>query len=152
MELFRTDGHLTDEGLSALIDGTLDEMQRLEAAEHLSFCDDCLLRYTQRMESAALAQPAQPLREGVLARIRRRAAAIFFNRYAAAGAAACLALTLWGTGVFGAIQPQRAPRTVQPPATTMTVTARMGTFLENSADAVQQAVEQWFARAGGAHS
>ena len=152
MELFRTDGHLTDEGLRALIDGTLDEMQRLEAAEHLSFCGDCLLRYTQRMDGAALAQPPQPLRESVLARIRRRAVAIFFNRYAAAGAAACLALALWGTGVFSALQPQRAPRTAQPPATTLTVTARVGTFLESSADAVQQAIEQWIARAGGAHS
>ena len=45
-ELFLQTGHLSDEGLQALIDGTLDEMQRLEAAEHLSFCDECLTRYT----------------------------------------------------------------------------------------------------------
>ena len=39
MELFNKEGHLTDEGLRAVVDGTLDEMGRLEASEHLSFCD-----------------------------------------------------------------------------------------------------------------
>ena len=37
MELFYENGHLTPEGLNALVDGQLDEMARLEAAEHLSF-------------------------------------------------------------------------------------------------------------------
>ena len=47
MELFNKEGHLTDEGLRAVVDGTLDEMGRLEASEHLSFCDSCLVRYTE---------------------------------------------------------------------------------------------------------
>ena len=37
LELFREDGCLTDEGLQALRDGQLDELGRLEAAEHLSY-------------------------------------------------------------------------------------------------------------------
>ena len=45
MELFREDGCLTDEGLDALIHIQLDELGRLEAAEHLSYCDRCLDRY-----------------------------------------------------------------------------------------------------------
>ena len=45
-KLFDAEGHLTDEGLYALKDGTLDDLGALEAAEHLSFCDYCLLRYT----------------------------------------------------------------------------------------------------------
>ena len=45
--LFDAEGHLTDEGLYALRDGTLDELGSLEAAEHLTFCDYCLLRYTK---------------------------------------------------------------------------------------------------------
>ena len=40
MNLFLESGHLSGEGLDALIAGTLDELQSLEAAEHLSFCDD----------------------------------------------------------------------------------------------------------------
>ena len=38
-KLFDAEGHLTDEGLYALKDGTLDDLGALEAAEHLSFCD-----------------------------------------------------------------------------------------------------------------
>ena len=44
-KLFDAEGHLTDEGLYALKDGTLDDLGALEAAEHLTFCDYCLLRY-----------------------------------------------------------------------------------------------------------
>ena len=36
MEWFRDDGCLTDEGLHALTAGQLDELGRLETAEHLS--------------------------------------------------------------------------------------------------------------------
>ena len=40
MDAFRSDGHLTDEILTALAGGEeLEELTRLEAAEHLSFCD-----------------------------------------------------------------------------------------------------------------
>ena len=37
MELFDQNGCLTEEGLHAVIGGQLDELGRLEAAEHLSF-------------------------------------------------------------------------------------------------------------------
>ena len=58
MELFNKEGHLTDEGLRAVVDGTLDEMGRLEASEHLSFCDSCLVRYTELLaDDTLLVQP-----------------------------------------------------------------------------------------------
>ena len=46
MELFREDGCMTDAGFRAMMDGQLDELGRLEAAEHLSYCDQCMDRYT----------------------------------------------------------------------------------------------------------
>ena len=48
MELFREDGCMTDAGFRAMMDGQLDELGRLEAAEHLSYCDQCMdcLLYT----------------------------------------------------------------------------------------------------------
>lgn len=46
MELFDKNGCLTDEGLQALQAGGLDELGRLETAEHLSYCDKCMDRYT----------------------------------------------------------------------------------------------------------
>ena len=46
MELFDKNGCLTDEGLQALQAGGLDELGRLETAEHLAYCDKCMDRYT----------------------------------------------------------------------------------------------------------
>ena len=79
MELFNKEGHLTDEGLRAVVDGTLDEMGRLEASEHLSFCDSCLVRYTELLADDTLLVPEMPLTPTVLARVRRRAVRVFFG-------------------------------------------------------------------------
>ena len=61
--LFDAEGHLTDGGLRALQDDRLDDLGRLEAAEHLTFCDYCLARYTALIEAApqALRQPMRDL-------------------------------------------------------------------------------------------
>ena len=76
-KLFDAEGHLTDEGLYALKDGTLDDLGALEAAEHLTFCDYCLLRYTKMIDNApeCLQQPMRDLIPQVqsLMRLRRRA-------------------------------------------------------------------------------
>ena len=88
MELFNKEGHLTDEGLRAVVDGTLDEMGRLEASEHLSFCDSCLVRYTELLADDTLLVPEMPLTPTVLARVRRRAVRVFFNRYTRVAAVA----------------------------------------------------------------
>ena len=62
-KLFDAEGHLTDEGLYAVKDGTLDDLGALEAAEHLSFCDYCLLRYTAMIDAApdCMKQPMRDL-------------------------------------------------------------------------------------------
>ena len=47
MEQFDCGGHLTDEVLLCLIQETpMDELERLEIAEHLAYCNLCLQRYT----------------------------------------------------------------------------------------------------------
>lgn len=99
-ELFREDGHLTDEGLRALVDGGLDELGRLEAAEHLSFCDACLVRYTALLEEGALQTPATDQTLPVMRRLRRRALQALASRYTAAAAAVLITGALWYTGVF----------------------------------------------------
>lgn len=53
MELFDKNGCLTDEGLQALQAGGLDELGRLETAEHLSYCDKCMDRYTALLTADA---------------------------------------------------------------------------------------------------
>ena len=88
MEPFRTDGHLTDETLAALARGReLDELTRLEAAEHLAFCDACLQRYTDLLATAPLLVPAHSCRESLWVRVRRRTLRLVTSRYATAAAA-----------------------------------------------------------------
>ena len=109
MDLFRHDGHLTDEALAALVTGMpLDETARLETAEHLAYCDLCLQRYTDALAGTPLLTPERSCQENLWRPIRARAARLFLNRYAAAAAAVALALTmLWGSA--GVTLPERPP-------------------------------------------
>ena len=104
MNLFDNEtGHFTEEGLDSLIAGNLDELQSLEAAEHLSFCDSCCGRYAALLTDDVLLQPEHPVTEPVMQRIQKRRNTIFFNRGLQVGLVACLALGLWLTGVFSAV-------------------------------------------------
>ena len=91
-KLFDAEGHLTDDGLYALKDGTLDDLGALEAAEHLSFCDYCLLRYTAMIEAApeCMKQPMRDLIPQVQALMRLRSFRIMTHRYVSAAAAVVL--------------------------------------------------------------
>ena len=103
MEVFDPAGHLSDSALLALVrnEDALDALARLEMAEHLSYCDRCLQRYTQLLAQDALLTPGHSCRESLWRRIRARTMGILTSRYATAAAAVALALTvLWGsTGV-----------------------------------------------------
>lgn len=100
MERFRADGHLTDEALTALVlDEEIDPLGRLEMAEHLSFCDLCLQRYTDRLAGVELLAPPQSCERSLWNRIRVRMLCLVTSRYATAAAAVALALTvLWSSG------------------------------------------------------
>lgn len=115
--LFDAEGHLTQEGLYALKDGTLDDLGALEAAEHLSFCDYCLLRYTELIDAApaCLQEPMRDLIPQVQNLMRLRRFRIMTNRYVSAAAAVVLAFMLWGFASLGTNQ-RMAARTVQPQA------------------------------------
>ena len=104
MELFREDGHLTDQALEALVSGReLNELDRLEMSEHLAFCDLCLSRYTQQLVDEGLMTPAHSCRDTIWWRIRQRAARLLASRWATAAAAIVLVVSLWNFGVFGGI-------------------------------------------------
>ena len=99
MELFDPAGHLTDGALLALAHEEVpDELARLEMAEHLAYCDQCLQRYTALLAEAPLLTPAHSCRESLWRRVRARTLRILTSRYATAAAAVALALTvLWGS-------------------------------------------------------
>lgn len=97
--VFREDGHLSGEALEALAknEDRFSELERLEIAEHLAFCDDCLQRYTLALEDGALLVPERSCQKALRTQIRSRALRLAAGRYATAAAAVALALTvLWG--------------------------------------------------------
>ena len=100
MELFDPAGHLTDGALLALAHEEVpDELARLEMAEHLAYCDQCLQRYTDLLTKTPLLTPAHSCRESLWRRIRVRTLRLLTSRYATAAAAVALALTVvWGSG------------------------------------------------------
>lgn len=111
--LFDEQGCLTGPGLDALQNGTLDELGRLDAAEHLTFCDICLLRYTELTERLRLSAPMRDLVPQVQGLMRLRSFRIMTNRYVNVAAAVVLAFALWQ---FGAFRVPAAPQQRQEPA------------------------------------
>ena len=112
MELFDPAGHLTDGALLALAHEEVpDELARLEMAEHLAYCDQCLQRYTDLLTKTPLLTPAHSCRESLWRRVRARTLRLLTSRYATAAAAVALALTvLWGSA---AVSLPEAPRHFQ---------------------------------------
>lgn len=98
MELFDQNGCLTEEGLHAVIGGQLDELGRLEAAEHLSYCDKCMDRYTALLTADVLEEPPRSARGAVMGTIWVRLMQNTWGRAAVAAVAAVLAMTLWRSG------------------------------------------------------
>ena len=94
MELFREDGCMTDAGFRAMMDGQLDELGRLEAAEHLAYCDRCMDRYTALLTDDVLEQPPRSARGAVMGTIWIRLMQNTWGCAAVATVAAVLALTL----------------------------------------------------------
>lgn len=101
MELFDAKGCLSEEGLQALVGGQLDETQRLEAAEHLAYCDRCMDRYTALLTDDVLEQPPRSARGAVMGTIWIRLMQNTWGRAAVATVAAVLALTLWARRYAG---------------------------------------------------
>ena len=89
-------GCLTDGALAGLMEGSLDELQRLEVSEHLSYCDACVERYTALLADGVLLEAPELMKQSVLAALRRKAAKVFVNRYFHMAVAASLTLVLWG--------------------------------------------------------
>ena len=103
MEWFRDDGCMTEAGLRALLDGQLDELGRLEAAEHLSYCDHCMDRYTALLTADALETAPRGMHSAVMGGVWARLMQNTYGRAAVAGVAAVLALTMWRSGALGQI-------------------------------------------------
>lgn len=101
MNLFDEKGCLTDEALQGTItQETLNELQRLEISEHLSFCDSCLERYSLLLTEDVLLIPQNPVKEKVMKRMHKKVERFLFHRVTAGALAACLALAFLFGGAF----------------------------------------------------
>ena len=142
MEWFWDDGCMTEAGLRALLDGQLDEMGRLEAAEHLSYCDHCMDRYTTLLTADALESAPRGMHSAVMGGVWARLMQNTYGRAAVAGVAAVLALTMWRSGALGQItqfgsQLQTLYPTVQSQQETSTENALPFQPVENTRPAQQ---------------
>ena len=126
MESFRKDGCLSDEGLHALIAGQLDELGRLEAAEHLAYCDNCTDRYTALLTADALSDPPRSVRRTVMGTIWVRLMQSTCGRAAVAGVAAVLALTIWRTGALTFVTDHSRDLQALLPAVQVTLPEKLG--------------------------
>lgn len=106
-DLFDEDGHLTDRTILAFIHAddeecavTFDELQRLEIAEHLSFCDACLLRYTEYLSDACLLSPSELTAPAVMRELEKETRQSYFSKWVSMVMAAGFAIFFWIAGVF----------------------------------------------------
>lgn len=124
----RRTGHLTDPALLWLLaaeqpEGSAQDpeqlLTRLEAAEHLAYCDHCLERYTALLEDAPLLEAPELLAPGVLRAFDKKQWKSTGERAFKVGLSACIALVLWVSGVFSvpsAYSWQNRPNTPPPAA------------------------------------
>ena len=128
MELFDEKGCLTPQALAALNEGRLDELGRLEAAEHLAYCDRCMDRYTLLLAEQHLETPERPLGRAVRQSLWVRAMQTRLGRVTVACAAAVLALGLWSVSRELPLTP---PAALPPERPVLTAPASYG-FLEDA--------------------
>lgn len=140
-ELFLNDGHLTDDALAALIDGGLDELQRLEVGEHLSFCDRCLDRYSELLTIDTMEVPEQDQTSVVMQRIRRKKWRSSVRRYTAAVAAVAIGSSLWYSGLLNAMGDTMLQPSI-PEQASSTISAQQDEA-SRIGNTIQTAVEQW---------
>ncbi|MCI8335830.1 MAG: hypothetical protein HFI72_01480 [Peptococcaceae bacterium] len=106
-DLFDEEGHLTDQALSAFIQSTdanhpieFDELQRLEIAEHLAFCDTCVLRYTELLSDADMLPPSDLTTAAVMRDLEKKQRQGYAGKWLSMAVAASLAIFFWVAGVF----------------------------------------------------
>lgn len=99
-ELFDKEGHLTDNAFAMLADNKLDELQRLEIAEHNSLCDKCLDRYITYVEKSEVITPSEIMKKRILNKISFDTKKFYLNQYISVTISACFAMLFWITGAF----------------------------------------------------
>lgn len=99
-DIFNDDGHISDFGFYRLQKNELNEIQSLEIAEHLSFCDKCIEKYTSILSDSNLLEPPETFTISTLKKIKKKITQFICNKYFSVAIAAGFAIFLWISGVF----------------------------------------------------
>ena len=103
-EIFDEEGHLTASALQTFFQPWQEEefsqLQRLEIAEHLSFCDHCVLCCTEILTDDRLLTPSDVVVSTVMTELSKRERKRNLHKYASVVIAAGFALLFWVAGVF----------------------------------------------------
>ena len=99
-DLFDKDGHLTDYALNKLISEDLNEVERLEVSEHLSFCDKCVDRYCSLLTDENELSITEDRTDMIMTEIRRKKLRDSIRRYATAAAAVIIGCIFWYSGAI----------------------------------------------------
>lgn len=140
-DLFDKNGCLTDEALRLLVEEALPEENRLEAAEHLSFCDSCLERYTKMMCGVPLLQPPEPVYPAVCRKIKDHTRVVFLRKFTSVAVAASMAMVFWIGGVF---TPQQQNKGADLLGLVEEGTRRISTAANQLSDDINDAFNQLF--------
>ncbi|MGI5893106.1 MAG: zf-HC2 domain-containing protein [Candidatus Merdivicinus sp.] len=101
MKLFQEDGHISQDGLNALIREELDETQRMEVSEHLDFCDICIDRYSGMLTEEVLVVPPVEFVPQVMQNVRSKTRIVVLKRFVRVAVAAVMALVVWNGAFLG---------------------------------------------------
>lgn len=111
-DLFDENGHLTDDTLRAFAASThiqgeegedgiaFTELARLEIAEHLSFCDQCILRYTEFLCDDQMAAPSDLVTPSVMKKLEKEQRGRYVQKWLSMTMAASFAILFWVAGIF----------------------------------------------------
>lgn len=95
---FKLDGHIAEEGFQRMLKNQCTTLERLELAEHISFCNPCLERYLSLVEQGKLLIPKEGMKEDVLQKAQKDWFGDFRKRLAQATVAASIFLMCWSVG------------------------------------------------------
>ncbi len=99
-DFFSSDGHLTDYAIKQITTGDATQLQRLEVAEHISFCNVCLEKHINAFTADSFTEPQIDITKSVMQKIKAKMRRFMLSKVTTYVAAASIALVLWGTGVY----------------------------------------------------
>ncbi len=144
MKLFDYEGHLTDEGLMGLVDGKLDEEQRMEASEHLDFCDSCVERYALVLTDDVQITPPEELAPTIFQKIRSKFRVVFFSRFSRVAVAAVMTLVIWNGLFIGEGLLSRSSQWIKDYSKNQFVISRSLDQFENGMGDLWTSLNRWF--------